>query len=156
MGCSLGKRNRFHERREAMWDQLKEEQREEAKRMMESVVEMGLALIEARDEGEVEYDGEVLDAEEMEQRIHEDALSVEVRSDWHSYGEGRDVDEYRILVAWGGPAGQVTGKLNQWGEPESAVFEYQAWFTPWVEVPSTCQEDEGLLAYACCFWFGEG
>lgn len=101
--------------------------------------------------------------EEAEQTIHEDALSVEVRTDWHTPGSHTAEDactptEYRILLCTGGPAVQITGDLSGHCEPETATIQYQDWFTPWTEwrgedVPEDAEEI--LLEYARCFWFGE-
>ena len=96
--------------------------------------------------------------------IHEDALSVEVRSGWCAPG-GDDRDscrvpaEYKILLCTGGPAVQIIGKLSNCAEPESARIQYQDWFTPWTDwrgegVPDTASEiGETLLSYARCFYY---
>lgn len=108
------------------------------------------------------------------QRILEDALSVEVRSGWYN-PDGRsgklgalqsDPAEYRILLCTGGPAVQITGKLSEHVEPETARLEIQDWFLPWTEYrPSWNSEtmyaakqqepQDVLLAYARQFYFGE-
>lgn len=52
-------------------------------------------------------------SEESRTAIEEDALSIEVRSDWHSPGE-RDCDqaaEYRILLSTGPQVGQPFASL---------------------------------------------
>lgn len=112
-------------------------------------------------------DGRTL--EDAEQAIHEDALSVEVRSDWHAPGEQAlgGNGEYCILLCTGGPAVRVVGELTC-GEPETARMEVQDWFTPWVEFRPIADKAEHakdkfsgydsepiLLDYARCFWFGE-
>lgn len=100
-----------------------------------------------------------LDEDDARQRIEEDALSVEVRSDWHSPHE-RDTSgkatEYRILLCTGGPACQIVGDLDRHGEPESARIQYQDWGTPWTDWrDGPDDEDEILLAYAAVFYWGE-
>jgi hypothetical protein len=112
-------------------------------------------------ENESEYDelkgaaGECTSREEAEQRIHEDALSVEVRSDWHTVGDTPDVanGEFVLLLSTGGPASRIRGELSN-GEPDRAWLEVQDWGTPWARYFDI--EQDTLLAYARCFYFGEG
>ena len=47
------------------------------------------------------------------------------------------------------------GKLDQYKQPTSASFEYQDWFKPWTEVYTDSADDEVMLTYAQCFYFGE-
>jgi len=94
--------------------------------------------------------------EEAEQHIHEDPLSVEVRSDWHAPGEdGNAPTEFKILLSWGGPATQLVGELNEHGEPEKAWIETQDWFLPWTKWNKSEMTDNQaiLLRYASCFYF---
>jgi hypothetical protein len=95
--------------------------------------------------------------EEAEQTIHEDALSVEVRSDWYTLDQDSDKKPafYRILLCWGGPACQVVGDLSEHGEPETAKIEYQDWGTRWTEYRLNKEEEETVLTYARCFYYGE-
>ena len=112
------------------------------------------------------------DAEELEQllleagesesgeiaieRIQEDALSIEVRSGWHSPGDYRDncsPAEFCILLSTGGPASRIRGEMDN-GEPVRAWLEVQDWGTPWTRCFDI--EQDTLLAYARCFYFGEG
>jgi len=96
------------------------------------------------------------DRDRARERIEEDALSVEVRGDWHTPGDedGSAPTEYNILITTGGPAARITGNLDR-GQPTSAVFEYQDWFKPWTEVYTGSADAEILLQYAQCFYFGE-
>jgi len=96
------------------------------------------------------------DQEAAHQVITEDALSVEVRSDWHNPGQKGEDTDYLILLCTGGPAVRITGSLDQYGQPASAILEYQDWFTPWTEYFTKGSEREALLSYARCFYFGEG
>lgn len=102
--------------------------------------------------------GECTSREEAEQRIHEDALSIEMRSGWETpdVWAGQEVKptEYNILLATGGPAARITGELEN-GEPTSARLQVQDWGTPWTDCYKTITEDT-LLTYARCFYFGEG
>lgn len=100
--------------------------------------------------------GECNDQEEARQRIEEDALSLEVRTDWYSLtGDREPPSQFKILLAWGGPAAQIVGDLDEHGEPYVARLEVQDWFTPWT--PYTKGVDEGvLITYCRVFSFGEG
>lgn len=83
--------------------------------------------------------------------IHEDALSVQVRSGWVTVGEPLTPEEYEILLCTGGPACRIIGTLNDYGEPETARLQHQDWFTPWQDY--TDAEEEILLTYARHFYF---
>jgi len=101
------------------------------------------------------------DADEAEQRIHEDPLSVQVRNDWHDPGKpgGTDPVEYEILLCTGGPAVRIRGTLDQYSQPDTARLDYSDWGTPWTQYRHPAAEAtryrETLLAYARQFWFGE-
>ncbi len=85
---------------------------QQARAQLESIVEM-VAARQTDNAGA---------REEAEQNIQEDALSVEVRADWHNPGdtEQSKPTEYKILLCTGGPAVQIRGELNRWLEPETA------------------------------------
>ena len=94
------------------------------------------------------------DEERARLAIEEDALSVEVRGDWHTPGDegGGQPSEYRVCLCTGGPAVQITGDYNQ--GPETACLEYQDWFTPWVEYTDVSSEEQkAMLFYVGCFLF---
>jgi len=95
-------------------------------------------------EARIEYHDEDLARE----AITEDALEATIRSDWHHPAEeGRD-NEYRILLCTGGPAVQITGRLDEHGGPHNAELQYQDWFTGWETLFTTGEEDEALMYYA--------
>lgn len=132
--------------------QVKEDNRSErqAAAQFDSIKEMVEELKTARDSGD---DGKI---EEAEQRIHEDALSVQVRSGRYEPGrEKAEPEEFEILLCTGGPAVRIIGSLNEYQEPESARIEHQDWFTPWTEYRLTVEEEDILLAYCQCFYFGQ-
>ena len=89
------------------------------------------------------------------ERIQEDALSVAVRADWHAVGDVPDTanGQFVILLSTGGPASRIRGELSN-GEPHRAWLEVQDWGTPWTRYFDI--EQDTLLAYARCFYFGEG
>lgn len=98
--------------------------------------------------------GECTSREDAETRIHEDALEIAARSDWHAPGEDTDnACEFYILVATGGPAVRIRGEISD-GEPDRAWLEVQDWGKPWTQYFKADQDT--LLTYARCFYFGEG
>ncbi len=119
----------------------------------------GLIDIEAREElHELQVAaGECTSREEAETRIQEDALSVEVRSGWVDAAAYANLDqpaeEFMILLSTGGPASRIRGELDDNGEPCRACLEIQDWGTPWTQYFDI--EQDTLLAYARCFYFGE-
>lgn len=137
--------------------------REQAQAQFESIREMVEELQRAEKIRE-ERDDMDQPWEDAQSRIQEDALSVEVRSDWcvpGVFGDRVTGAEYRILLCTGGPAVQITGKLSEHGEPETACLQMQDWFLPWTEYRPTNEADidadaeEILLAYARQFYFWE-
>ena len=98
------------------------------------------------------------DNEDARQAIEEDALSVEVRSDWYTPGasdEKRKPGEYYILLSTGGPASRIIGELDGYCQPTSARLQHQDWFTPWQEVIVDHADLGILLRYASVFYFGD-
>lgn len=88
--------------------------------------------------------------------LYEHPLSVEVRSGWCSVSAPLERDEYRILISWGGPAVQVTGKLDEYNQPATASLQSQDWFVEWRDwVSSEEGSDALLLEYASVFYYGE-
>lgn len=98
--------------------------------------------------------GDCKNTDDAEQRIHEDALSVEVRSDWTSPGAEMEAAEFRILLCTGGPHVEMRGELSD-GEPTSAWLEYQDWFTGMSERVNDDGDQDALIAYASRFFYGE-
>lgn len=96
-----------------------------------------------------EVAGECTSREDAEQRIQEDALSVEVRSGWYwpfDTESARQPEEFCILLSTGGPASRIRGELDAHGEPDRAWLEVQDWGTPWTRYFDISQDT--LLAYA--------
>lgn len=124
--------------------------KDQAKAQLDSIREMVQALNDAGDDDEKR--------EKAVQTIHENPLSVEVRSGWYPPND-KDADkapaEYRILLCWGGPACQIVGALSEHGEPDTARIEYQDWGTPWTEYRISREDQDVLLSYARQFYFGE-
>jgi hypothetical protein len=89
--------------------------------------------------------------------ILEDALSVHVRTGWHEPGTDDELEEFEILLCWGGgPAARLIGRLNRYSEPLTVRMQVQDWFEPWTDFyPNAVKDDEdALLTYARCFYFG--
>jgi hypothetical protein len=122
-------------------------------------------LKRAKEQGQAQYDSMRKlvaqlreDEDSGRQAIHEDALSVLVRSGWHEPGkDAGKPEEFEILLCTGGPAVRLTGSLDNHGQPDSVSMQVQDWFQPWTGFdPATGdEEDDVLLAYAQCFYFGE-
>src|SRR5215472_6148639 len=79
------------------------------------------------------------DDAEILQAIYESPLAISVRSDWQAPGSLFEPNEYRLLLCWGGPSVRVIGDLDG-GDPVTAHLEYQDWFTPWRELPTSTEE----------------
>src|SRR5215831_21112698 len=97
-----------------------------------------------------EKDGD--DSETLEE-IYSNVLEVSVRSDWQARGSLFEPNEYRLLLCWGGPSVRVIGELDGGADPVTAHLEYQDWFTPWRELPTSAEETEALVDYARFFHF---
>jgi len=101
--------------------------------------------------------GDCESREAAEQRIHDDPLSLEYRTGWivaDQWGEDDKAPaEFCLLLTTGGPAVRIIGELDS-GEVESARLEVQDWGTPWTEHRLAAEENEVLLAYCRCFYFG--
>jgi hypothetical protein len=86
------------------------------------------------------------------ERIQEDALSVETRSDWGTPSREMEAVEYQILLCWGGPAVRIVGEIGDYG-PDSAEIEYQDWMTPWTKLDIYGDDAAAVLNYAGQFYF---
>jgi hypothetical protein len=125
-------------------------------------------LDHAREQGQAQYESirELVaklhddESESSREAIHEDALSVSVRSNWYTPGSDPGAPlEFEILLCCGGPSVRLTGTLNLHCEPDTVTLQVQDWFQPWTDFnPATGDESEDaqsiLLAYASCFYFG--
>lgn len=124
-----------------------ENAKEQAKAQFNDIKEM-IEALDCAESDSNEYD-------DAATTIYEKPLSVEVRSGWNSPGGEMKAEEFRILLCTGGPAVQIVGDLNQYGEPESAILEYQDWFQPWAEYCLDADEQDILLSFCQQFYFGE-
>lgn len=99
--------------------------------------------------------GDCTSEDDARERIEQDALSVEVRSGWHSLGESMEPAEFRIVLCTGGPHVEIVGELGQHNEPDAARILYQDWFEGKTElVDITSDERDSLLTYCRTFYFG--
>lgn len=94
------------------------------------------------------------DEEEARQRIEEDPLSLEVRSDWYAPGsEDNKPAEFCILLTTGGPAVRIVGDLDEHGQPSRPRLQVQDWGKPWTEYFDV--DCDVLQKYVECFYYGE-
>ena len=120
-----------------------ERAKDQAKAQLNSIIEMVNDLNNAED------------TEEAGQRIQEDPLSVQVRSDWEDPSDNLKPTEFNILLCTGGPAVRIIGDLDSYQYPETARLQYQDWFTQWEDYPLDQDEENALITYAQQFYFGE-
>jgi hypothetical protein len=98
-------------------------------------------------------------SDSVREEIQQNALSVDVRTGWHSVGTTKEQtpEQFTILLCTGGPAVRLRGALSAYGDPEDIDVEYADWGTPWTRLDDTgIQADfDALLSYAQQFYFGE-
>lgn len=133
--------------------------RQNAKGWYESIADYAERL-ERADEGDKvgSAAAEAVREEIQESVLSVMVLSVMVRDGWRLPGSECDgnentAEEFEILLSTGGPALRLWGKLGQHGEPESCEMQMQDWGIPWTRYPTP---EDTLLAFARCFYFGEG
>lgn len=129
--------------------------KDQAKAQLESITEMVKELNAANNDASTDNAAENR-REEADGIIQDSPLSIEVCSNWHAVGEEKNLinNEFYFLLCTGGPAVRIIGSLDR-NEPESARLEYQDWGTPWTEYRLTPDEEETVLTYCRCFYFGE-
>jgi len=93
--------------------------------------------------------------DEIRESINNSALSVEFRSGWSTNSEKLEVEEFKILLTWGGPALQVIGELDQYKQPENIKLQFQDWGTPWTDFELKENQENALNWFCNCFYFGE-
>ena len=92
--------------------------------------------------------------DELRESILNNALSVEFRSGWYSSPEDeKKAEEFRILLAWGGPALRIIGELDDYG-PVNPKLQFQDWGTLWTDLEITEDQQEALNWFCNCFYFG--
>ena len=72
--------------------------------------------------------GDCSDDEEARERIQNDPLSIEVRSDWCNYWEEMTPSEARIVLCTGGPHVEILCDLDR-GQPSRPRVIYKDWGT---------------------------
>lgn len=92
------------------------------------------------------FPGDNLDCvrEGIEESAREAALSVEVRSGWHVYGETLEIEEMKILLSTGGPALQILCSIDE-GQPSRPRLQHQDWGKPWTDMLILDQEEREAL-----------
>lgn len=72
--------------------------------------------------------GDCSDEEEARERIQDDPLSIEVRSDWCSSADDMEPSEARIVLCTGGPHVEILCDLDR-GQPSRPRVIYKDWGT---------------------------
>jgi len=111
-----------------------------------------LSYLERLNPTTIEQEEEI---EQTKESILNSALSVEFRSGWTSNPNELEIEEFKILLTWGGPALRIIGDLNQYKEPENVKMQYQDWGTLWTDFEITENQQEALDWFCNCFYFGE-
>lgn len=73
--------------------------------------------------------GEYTSEDDAQRALDENALSVEVRSDWCTPGEPMTAGEYRILLCTGGPRVELVGDLGEDMQPTRVRVIHKDWGT---------------------------
>lgn len=95
--------------------------------------------------------GECESEDDARENIQEDALSVEVRSDWCNPGETMEAAEFRIVLCTGGPHVELVGDLDR-GTPTSVRVLYRDWGDSGELFDF---DHDKVLRYCGQFYFGE-
>ena len=111
-----------------------------------------LSYLESLNPTTIEQEEEI---EQTKESILNSALSVEFRSGWTFNSNNIELEEFKILLTWGGPALRVIGDLNQYKEPENIKMQFQDWGTCWTDFQITENQQEALNWFCSCFYFGE-
>jgi len=132
------------------------ELRQIGKNAYAAILEMVEALQKADNDADNDADAVACEKarEVAREAIEQDPLSIEVRAGWRSLGESEPdntPEEYRILLATGGPAVRIVGELGAHGEPSNATLQVQDWGTPWTDYRKA--EAAILMAYVSVFAF---
>ena len=106
--------------------------------------------IEAYNEMQEEA-GEFESYDEAYEQAIDNALEVQVRSDWCSVGEEMEAGEFYILLCTGGPTVRIRGELNG-GTVIRAWLEHQDWGTSWAQYYDA--SGDTLVQYAQMFFPG--
>lgn len=97
--------------------------------------------------------GECADEDDARQRIQEDPLSIEFRSDWCTDPRDFTPAEFCVLLSTGGPAVRIVGELSDHGGYSGVRLQVQDWFTPWTNYRDA---DVGMLeTYLDCLGVAE-
>lgn len=92
---------------------------EQAKAQLESIVVFSNRMAEANKKGDSDS------AASVQEEVQNDALEVQMRSDWHGCGKKGALVDYFILLCTGGPAVRIISTLGGCDSPDSARLEYQ-------------------------------
>jgi len=95
------------------------------------------------------------DCEALEEEARTLALSLEVRSDWHSVGDNLEPTQGRLLITTGGPALQVLLDIddNEGSDPRLQIAD---WGRNWTDYKPKGGQDawDALDWFAGLWYFG--
>tara|TARA_Y100000004_G_scaffold188172_1_gene241945 strand:+ start:836 stop:1258 length:423 start_codon:yes stop_codon:yes gene_type:complete len=92
--------------------------------------------------------------EQIKESIINSALSVQFRSGWTDNYDQLQIEEFKILLSWGGPALRVIGDLDEYKQCENIKLQFQDWGTYWTDYELTEIEEKSLNWFCNCFYFG--
>lgn len=95
--------------------------------------------------------GDCYSENQARERIIENALSVEVRTSWHTLGDDAKPDEFRIVLCTGGPHVEIVGDIDGNGEAARPRVRYQDWGTSGELIDF---DHDAVLQYCQQFYFG--
>ena len=127
---------------------------ENAKAHIESIVEdfEKISFLESLNVTSNEEEEEI---EQIKEGINNSALSVEFRSGWSTNFDELEIEEFKILLSWGGPALRIIGDLDQYKQAENIKLQFQDWGTSWTDYELKEEEEESLNWFCNCFYFGD-
>ena len=128
----------------------------QARSQVAYIVELFEAYSTLKDGAETaSIDGEAYDdTEAVIELARDNALSVEVRSDWESSPSDFRPAEYKIVLCTGGPHIELKGNFDMHQEPQSPRVLHRDWGTSG-EYFKGVVEREALAWYVSQFYFGD-
>lgn len=133
----------------------KDQAKNQAKSQINCICDMMKALKTAQKKGEAVYEGEMVDEEGMTKIIRQNALSVQIRSDWQTSGRPLTPTKFKLLLYASGPTVRIIGGLtecnpaDEYPEPEDPQVQYRDGFTHWMDYKETTPEQARLILEYC-------
>ncbi len=106
------------------------------------------------------YDGEEQCREDLIEIIDNMPLAIQVRDGWYVPGERNETYnkiplEFEILLSTGCPACRLIGKFDDLTQPDTVQIQYEDWFTPWIDLEISKEDEEILIQFCNHFYFRE-